>query len=192
MAQPLNENWLIYVPCNRTRAALIMSGININGVNVQETSARRGEEGGGGRTECVLLKDLPETIPTERIMTSLHAYTQIVTHNPLNMVIVLPIFRYVNHMMQTVPWSHGEQIIILSPFTMEYGDCVFKSSEHFYQHEFYMYMERYNIAQQVLDAASPRKAKQVAAPVKVTRAIYKVSGQIPPGQIPPGHIPTTQ
>ena len=33
-AHPLNENWLIYVRCNWTRAALIVSGININGVNV--------------------------------------------------------------------------------------------------------------------------------------------------------------
>ena len=60
-AQPLNENWLIYVRCNRTRAALIVSGININGVNVQVFDNKPQRE--GGRTERVLLKDLPGTLP---------------------------------------------------------------------------------------------------------------------------------
>ena len=50
--------------------------------------------------------------------------------------------------------------------TMAYGDCVFKSSEHFYQHEFCMFMKRNVIAQQVLDAAPHREAKQVAAQLK--------------------------
>ena len=75
-AQPLNENWLIYVRCNRTRAALIVSGININGVNVQVFDNKPQRE--GGRTERVLLKDFPGTLPPERIMAFLRAYPQIV------------------------------------------------------------------------------------------------------------------
>ena len=43
--------------------------------------------------------------------------------------------------------------------TMEYGDCAFKSSEQFYQYEFCLFMDRNDIAQNVLDAASPREAK---------------------------------
>ena len=74
-AQPQNENWLIYVCCNRTRAALIVSGININSVNVQVFDKKPQRE--GGRTECCLLKDLPGTLLPERIMTFLRAYPQI-------------------------------------------------------------------------------------------------------------------
>ena len=50
--------------------------------------------------------------------------------------------------------------------TMEYGDYVFMSSEQFYQYEFCMFMDRNDIAQKVLNAASPGDAKQVAAQLK--------------------------
>ena len=49
-----------------------------------------------------------------------------------------------------------------------YGDCEFKSSEHFYQYEFCLFMERSDIAQLVLDATSPREAKQISAQLKTT------------------------
>ena len=52
--------------------------------------------------------------------------------------------------------------------TMEYGECVLKSSEQFYQYEFCMFMDRNDIAQKVLNAASTREEKQVAAQLKAS------------------------
>ena len=40
------------------------------------------------------------------------------------------------------------------------------SAEHFYQYELCLFLQRKDIAQQVLDAASPKEAKQVAAQLK--------------------------
>ena len=225
-AQPLNENWLIYVRCNRTRAALIVSGININGVNVQVFDNKPQRE--GGRTERVLLKDLPGTLPPERIMSFLRAYSQIVPRSRilyakerLNGEEISPYINgdrllYVNADVtpplpkETVICGHkcriwhqsqknfckrcakhghrttdldvcesyyADSAVVawradnnpLSNFyicTMEYGDCVFKSSEQFYQYEFCMFMDRNDIAQRVLNAASTREEKQVAAQLK--------------------------
>ena len=74
------ENWLVYVRSNRTRAALIVSGLNVNGVNivVYDTNPQLA---GGRRSERVLIKDLPATLPPERIMSFLQGYPQLTTRS---------------------------------------------------------------------------------------------------------------
>ena len=57
--------------------------------------------------------------------------------------------------------------------TMAYGDCVFTSSEQFYQYEFCMFMERNGIAQKVHDAASHQRGKTGSRPAQFIRALYK-------------------
>ena len=49
---------------------------------------------------------------------------------------------------------------------MEYDDCVLKSSEQFYQYKCIMFLERNDIAHKVVDAATPRETKEVAAQLK--------------------------
>ena len=79
-AQLYNGNWLVYVRSNRTRAALIVSGLNVNGVNivVHDTNPQLA---GGRRSERVIIKDLPATLPPERIMGFLQGYPQLTTRS---------------------------------------------------------------------------------------------------------------
>ena len=47
------------------------------------------------------------------------------------------------------------------------GDFKYKSSEHFYQHEFCVFMNRPDIARQVYDSPTPKDAKLIASHLKV-------------------------
>ena len=46
-------------------------------------------------------------------------------------------------------------------------DFKYKSSEHFYQHEFCVFMNRPDIARQVYDSPTPKDAKLIASHLKV-------------------------
>ena len=225
-AQPVNENWLVYVRSNRTRAALIVSGINVNGVNVQVYDEKPQRH--RGRSERVVLKDLPATLPPEKILSFLRGYPQIVPRSRvlyakerLSGEEISPYINgdrllYVNadvspplpkeavicghkcriwHQSQknfckrcathghrtsdigicesydadsaVVAWRADSNPLSNSyKCRLAYGDCLFKSAEHFYQHELCLFLQRKDIAQQVLDAASSKKAKQVTAQLK--------------------------
>ena len=226
-AQPLNEFWLIYVRSNRTRTALIVSGLNINGVNVQVYD-KKPQHLGGKRTERVVIKDLPATLPPEKILTFLKAYPQVVTRSRvlyakerLGGEEMSPFINgdrlvYVNtDVSPPLPkesvicghpcriWhqsqknfckrcaSHGhrttdinmcdsyeaDSAVIawrsdnnpLSNFykcQISYDNMNFQSAEHFYQHEFCMFMKREDIAQKVCATSTPKEAKQIAATLK--------------------------
>ena len=226
-AQPVNENWLIYVRTNRTRAALVVSGITVNGVKIQVYDEKPKRQ--GGKTERVVLKDLPATLPPERILSFLRGFPQIVPRSrvlyakerlsgeEMSPYINGDRLLYVNaDVSPPLPketvigghkcriWhqsqknfckrcaSHGHRTSdigicesydadsavvawradsnALSNFfkcRITYGDCVFKSSEHFYQYQFCLFMRRSDIAQLVLEATSPHEAKQISAQLKV-------------------------
>ena len=61
-AQLVNGFWSIYTRSNKTRAALVISGLNINGANIRVFDDKPFLHG-GKKTEKVVIKDLPATIP---------------------------------------------------------------------------------------------------------------------------------
>ena len=52
--------------------------------------------------------------------------------------------------------------------TLSHGDFTYKSSEHFYQHEFCTFMNNQDVAKLVIDVPTPREAKQIASQLKVS------------------------
>ena len=67
-AQKVHQVWRIYVKSPRTRAGLIVNGLNVNGVNVSvhdEIPVNDNNE----LSERVVIKDLPATLPSDRILS---------------------------------------------------------------------------------------------------------------------------
>ena len=226
-AQPLNNAWLIYVRSNKTRAALIVNGITIEGVHIPIYDDKPQLQG-GKRSERVVIKDLPATLPPDRILSFLKGYPHIV---PRSRVL------YAKERMggeEMSPYINGDRLIYIRPdvnpplpketvigghpcriwhpsqknfckrcekhghrtidddmcpsyepdcvvaawradnnplsnfykCALTFESLVFKSSEHFYQYEFCMFMNRIDIAEAVFNAASPKLAKEAAAPLK--------------------------
>ena len=52
--------------------------------------------------------------------------------------------------------------------TITHDNVTYTSSEQIYQYEFCMFMKKHNIAQEVLNAATPKEAKQVASQLKTS------------------------
>ena len=50
--------------------------------------------------------------------------------------------------------------------SLSHGDIQYKSSEHFYQHEFCIFMQNPEVANAVLNAPTPKEAKQIASQLK--------------------------
>ena len=53
--------------------------------------------------------------------------------------------------------------------TISCDDLKYKSSEHYYQHEFCLFMNRQDIAQQVYDAPTTKDAKLIASQLKIAK-----------------------
>ena len=69
-AQFIYNIWYIYPRPNRTRTALIVSGINIDGmhIDIYDENPRKYEN---KKSEKILIKNLPATIPISVIMSYL-------------------------------------------------------------------------------------------------------------------------
>ena len=227
-AQLVNNYWSVYMRSNNTRAALIVSGLNINGTNIRVYDNKPLIDG-GKKTERVVIKDLPATTPPERVLAFLKGYPHVTTRSRvmyakeriggeelspfINGDRIVYITADVSPPLpkETVIcghhcriWhpsqknfckrcaSHGHRTIDLdvcqsyepdclvsawrgdmnplSNFykcTVSYGDLNYKSSEHFYQHEFCNFMNRHDVAQEVYDAPTPKEAKMIASRLKI-------------------------
>lgn len=75
-AQLINITWYIYVRSDRTRAGLIVSGLDIDGEHyeVHDTNINKG---GSKLSERVLIKDLPATLPNDRILKFLMGFPNV-------------------------------------------------------------------------------------------------------------------
>ena len=67
-AQNVHQVWRIYVKTPRTRAGLIVNGLNVNGVNVS-VHDEIPVNGNNKLSERVVIKDLPATLPSDRILS---------------------------------------------------------------------------------------------------------------------------
>ena len=75
-AQLISGYWSVYTRSNNTRAALVVSGLNINGTNVRVYDSKPAHDL-GKKTERVVIKDLPATTPSERILAFLKGYSHV-------------------------------------------------------------------------------------------------------------------
>ena len=67
-AQKVHQVWRIYVKSPRTRAGLIVNGLNVNGVNVSVHDEIPVNDN-NKLSERVVIKDLPATLPSDRILS---------------------------------------------------------------------------------------------------------------------------
>ena len=229
-AQLVNGFWSIYTRSNKTRAALVISGLNINGANIRVFDDKPFLDG-GKKTERVVIKDLPATIPPDRILSFLKGYPHVTIRSrvlyakerlageelspfingdriiyvtadvspPLPKETVICghhcriwhpsqknfCKRCANHGHRTVDTdvceAYEPDCLVsawrgdnnpLSNFyrcTITHDNVTYKSSEHFYQYEFCMFMKEHDIAQEVLNATTPKEAKQVASQLKTSK-----------------------
>ena len=228
-AQLVNNVWSVYARSMNTRAALINSGLDINGSNIRVFDDKPFFDG-GKKTERVVIKDLPATLPPDRILAFLRGLPHVTTRSrvmyakerlggeELSPFINGDRIVYVNADVnpplpkETVIsghhcriWhpsqknfckrcsSHGHRTIDtdlcesyepdclvsawrsdnnpLSNFykcTITHGGIQYKSSEHFYQHEYCLFMKKPDVAELVVDAPTPKEAKQIASQLKGT------------------------
>ena len=59
--------------------------------------------------------------------------------------------------------SYEPDYLVIS---IPHGDIQYKSSEHFYQHEFCIFIKNSDVAYAVLNAPTPKEAKQIASQLK--------------------------
>ena len=79
-AQHLYNSWLIYVRSPRTRASLIVSGLDIEGHHIPVHDDKP-ELNGDRRSERVVIKDLPATLSPDRILSFFKGYSHITTRS---------------------------------------------------------------------------------------------------------------
>ena len=84
-AQKFHQVWKIYVKSPPTRAALIVSGLNVNGKNVSVYDENPNNDN-NKLSERVVIKDLPATIPPDRILSYLRGLPQ--THYSLTEIVI--------------------------------------------------------------------------------------------------------
>ena len=107
-AQKINNVWSIYVSNNRIRAALIVSGITVQGnrLDVHDDNPLRGES---NKSERITIKDLPATLSPTNIMSFLRGFRQL---NIKSKVI------YAKERMggdQMSPFINGDRLIYVHP-----------------------------------------------------------------------------
>ena len=107
-AQKINNVWSIYVSNNRIRAALIFSGITVQGnrLDVHDDNPLRGES---NRSERITIKDLPATLSPTNIISFLRGFRQL---NIKSKVI------YAKERMggdQMSPFINGDRLIYVHP-----------------------------------------------------------------------------
>ena len=226
-AQLVNGSWAIYTRSTNTRVSLTINGLNINGTNIKVYDDKPIPDG-GLKTERVVIKDIPATIPPDRILAFLKGFPHITTRSrvlyakerlggeDLSPFINGDRIVYISaNVSPPLPkesvicghpcriWhpsqknfckrcaSHGHRTTDvdmceayepdclvsawrgdnnpLSNFyrcTLTHEDKEFKSSEHFYQHEFATFMKRHDIANAIINAPTPKEAKQIASQLK--------------------------
>ena len=107
-AQLINRTWYIYVRSDRTRAGLIVSGINIDGVHydIHDTNINKG---GSKQSEKILIKDLPATVANEAISSFLLCFK----HLKLKSKIIFAKERIGGEDLS--PFINGDRMIYVEP-----------------------------------------------------------------------------
>ena len=226
-AQKMSNYLKLYPRSNTTRAALIVRGITIENkhINIYDDNPLRFDS---SKSERVLIKDLPASIPPHKVLTFLKGYSHITVRSK----VIYAKERMAGDEMS--PFINGDRIVYISPnvspplpkeavicghpcrlwhasqknfckrcalhghrttdmdscesydpdsnvtafrsdnnplsnfysCTLVSGDITFKSVEHFYQFECCMNCDRPDLAQKVIEAESPKLAKQIAYDLK--------------------------
>ena len=222
-AQKVHQVWRIYVKSPRTRAGLIVNGLNVNGVNVSvhdETPVNDNNK----LSERVVLKDLPATLSSDRILSFFRG----LPHIRLKSKVIYAKERIGGEQMS--PHINGDRFIYIAPNpspplsketvieghpcriwhksqknyckrcdthghrTSDVGLCesydadapvtpfradsnplsnyfkcridfqgqAFNSSEHIYQYTKCSFLNRSDLADQIISGESPREAKAIA------------------------------
>ena len=106
--QKVHQVWRIYVKSPRTRAGLIVNGLNVNGVNVSvhdETPVNDNNK----LSERVVLKDLPATLSSDRILSFFRG----LPHIRLKSKVIYAKERIVGEQMS--PYNNGDRLIYIAP-----------------------------------------------------------------------------
>ena len=226
-AQKINNIWLLYLRTERTRAALIVNGFDFEGqhIDVYDDNPLKAE---GKKSERIVIKDLPATIPPHIIMAFLQGYPQLKTRSKViyakermggeemsqfingdRLIYVNPNVspplpketvinghpcriwhasqknyckRCANHGHRTndvdMCESYDPDCTVVAfradsnplsnyyKCTLIYEDKHFMSSEHLYQYAFCMHCDRPDMAQQVFEAPTPKRAKEISTHLK--------------------------
>ena len=107
-AQKVHQVWRIYVKSPRTRAGLIVNGLNVNGVNVSvhdETPVNDNNK----LSERVVLKDLPATLSSDRILSFFRG----LPHIRLKSKVIYAKERIGGEQMS--PYINGDRLIYIAP-----------------------------------------------------------------------------
>ena len=107
-AQKFHQVWKIYVKSPPTRAALIVSGLIVNGKNVSVYDENPNSDN-NKLSERVVIKDLPATIPPDRILSYLRGLHQ--TH--LKSRVLYAKERIGGEEMS--PYINGDRIVYIAP-----------------------------------------------------------------------------
>ena len=226
-AQKMNNYLKLYPRSNSTRAALIVRGIKIDNkhITIYDENPLRFDS---SKSERVLIKDLPASIPPHKVMAFLKSYS----HMTVRSKVIYAKERMAGD--EISPFINGDRIVYISPnmcpplpkdvviaghpcrlwhasqrnfckrcaqqghrttdidnceaydpdphvtafrsdnnplsnyysCTLVNGDYTFNSVEHFYQFEFCMNCDRPDLAHKVIEAQTPKLAKQIAAELK--------------------------
>ena len=107
-AQKFHQVWKIYVKSPPTRAALIVSGLNVNGKNVSVYDENPNNDN-NKLSERVVIKDLPATIPPDRILSSLRGLPQ--THLKFRVLYAKERIRG----EEMSPYINGDLLVYIAP-----------------------------------------------------------------------------
>ena len=106
-AQFIYNIWYIYPRTNRTRTALIVSGINIDGmhIDIYDENPLKSEN---KKSEKILIKNLPATIPISVIMGYLKGFPQLKLRSNV-------IYAKERNGDELSPFINGDRLIYVSP-----------------------------------------------------------------------------
>ena len=106
-AQFIYNIWYIYPRTNRTRTALIVSGINIDGmhIDIYDENPRKSEK---KKSEKILIKNLPATIPISVIMGYVKGLPQLKLRSNV-------IYAKERNGDELSPFINGDRLIYVSP-----------------------------------------------------------------------------
>ena len=109
-AQKFHQVWKIYVRSPRTRAALIVNGLMINGVNINVHDDNPVNDN-NKQSERVVIKDLPATLSADRILSLLRGLPQIRVKSKV---------MYAKERIggeEMSPFINGDRLVYITPIT---------------------------------------------------------------------------